>query len=377
MVAGAAAAAHGPAVARNLTRYHWEDWRFFRHARTQLASVGDCFTRPSAWPGLYRPLSTNCYYFVGRRLFGNRVAPYHVVNAAVYLVNGVLLFIVARRLLPLPLALLAPALWVSRVAHRQVLLYTSEFQALGSTFFSLLALALALSTRAAPPESRPRGWREPAALAAFAAALLSKESAVALPAIVTAAAWLFGAARWRRELAWWGLVAAWGVLFVLVFRGVSGYAPTGFTYDLSPRMATRLAAYALMASNAIVLPVDDWTVPPRVPMLAAQPAVALSLAAGAAGVVALLACARRARARGRPQAARVMALGLAWFVAASAPFAIFEDRLFLRYAYFGSAGLALLLAALPEALAEWWRLRGRAGAAPPAATGPTSAPAPP
>lgn len=377
MVAAASAAAHGPATARNLPRHHWEDWRFFRHARTQLDSVADCFTRPSAWPGLYRPLSTNCYYYLGRRLFGNRVRPYHLVNAAVYLANGVLLFAVARLLLPFPLALLAPALWVSRVAHRQVLLYTSEFQALSSTFLCLLALALALPPRVAPPASRRWTWREPAALAAFAAALLSKESSVALPAIVTAAAWLFGGARWRRELPWWALAVAWAVLFALVFRGVSGYAPTGFNYDLSPRVATRHAAYALMMSNAIVLPVDDWTVPPRIPALAARPLVVLSLALAAAAVLALLAWTRRMGGAEAARPARAMALGLAWFVAGTAPFAIFEDRLFLRYAYFGSAGLALLLAALPAAAAQWWRLRKSSGAGAPAATGPTSAPAPP
>jgi hypothetical protein len=138
----------------------------------------------------------------------------------------------------------------------------------------------------------------------------------------------------------------------------------------------RLGAYALMTSNAIVLPVDDWTVPARVPLLAAQPLVAFALAGAAAGVLLLAALTRRAAGREAVPSARAMALGLAWFVAATAPFAIFEDRLFLRYAYFGSAGLALLLAAVPAAAAEWWRFRRRVeGGA--GATAPTRGPAPP
>jgi hypothetical protein len=359
VAAAGASLAHGSAVARNLPRYHWEDWRFFRHTREHVHSPVDCFTQPSAWPGLYRPLSTNCYYLAGRALWGNRVAPYHVFNAAVFVVNALLLFALARRLLPLPLALVAVGLWTSRVAPRQVLLYTSEFQALGSTFFALVALLLALPPRlaGAPPETSRA--REAGALAAFAAALLSKESTVALPAVVTAATWLYGARPWwKRDLLWWALAGAWALAFTFVFRGVSGYEPTGFAYDVSLRALHRLAAYALMMSNAVVLPVDDWTAPPRIPLLAAQPLVLAALAVAAAAILALAAVARR-ESLGVAAPARTMALGLTWFVAGAAPFVVLEDRLFLRYVYFPSAGMAVLLAAMPAAAAAWWRLRSR------------------
>jgi hypothetical protein len=377
-VLAAAWVTHGGAFARNLHRHHWEDFRFFRHTRAQVHSVADCFTRPSAWPGLYRPLSTNCYYLAGQALWGNRVEPYHVVNAVMYLANGVLLFLIARRLLPPLLALLVPMLWTSRVALRQVLLYTSEFQALSSTFFALLALALALPPRMQPGPDAPR-WkgREAMALLAFAAALLSKESAIALPAIVSATTWLFGARRWRRDLWWWALTAAWAVLFALVLRGVSGYAPTGYAYDLSPRIAERYAAYALMLSNTIVAPVDDWTLPTRIPVLARQAPVLAALALAAAALAALTAAARRIDARPASDPVRALSLGFVWFLAGTAPFVVFADRLFLRYVYFGSAGLALLVLAIPPAAAEAWRLRKPRAEAGSAATGPTPAPAPP
>ena len=137
------------------------------------------------------------------------------------------------------------------------------------------------------------------------------------------------------------------------------------------------AAYALMLSNAVVLPVDDWTVPARVPALAAHPLVAAALAASAAAVLALLAMARRIEPRRTGDPVRAMALGLVWFLAGTAPFVVFADRLFLRYAYFGSAGLSLLVLAIPPAAAEWWRLRQARTATAAGATSPTSAPARP
>jgi hypothetical protein len=377
-VAGTTGFTHGRFVARNLPRHHWEDWRFFRHTHAEVHSVADCFTRPSAWPGLYRPLSTNCYYLAGRAWWGNRIEVYHLVSVLAYVANGVLLFVIVRRMLPLPLALLVPALWTSRVALRQVLLYTSEFQALSSTFFSLLALALALPPRLRD-ERGPRSFppREGAALLAFAAALLCKESAVVLPAIVSAATWLFCPRRWRRDLPWWALAAAWAALFALALRGVSGYQPTGYAYDLSSRVGARYTAYALMISNAIVLPVDDWTVPPRIPALAGQAPVLAALSFAALALAALLAAARRIEPGRAADPVRALALGLMWFLAGTAPFVVFANRLFLRYAYFGSAGLSLLVLAMPPAAAEAWRLRESRREAARAATGPTSEPAPP
>src|SRR5262245_18149793 len=73
----AATAVHGHRVYRNFHRNHWEDWRFWRHSRTYIHDPLDCFTQPGVWPGLYRPLSTHCYYLLARPVFGNRVEGYH------------------------------------------------------------------------------------------------------------------------------------------------------------------------------------------------------------------------------------------------------------------------------------------------------------
>jgi hypothetical protein len=105
--------------------------------------------------------------------------------------------------------------------------------------------------------------------------------------------------------------------------------------------------------------------PPRVVELAESPAMVLVMAALIAlFVVALM------RARLRPSATsaptRVAALGFAWFVMATAPFAVLADRLFMRYSYAGHAGLALSVGGLAAEVAQRWSAhRSPAGAAPP------------
>jgi hypothetical protein len=64
-------------------------------------------------------------------------------------------------------------------------------------------------------------------------------------------------------------------------------------------------------------------------------------------------------ARWRPHlvgpSARVAAFGLLWFFAGTAPFVVLADRLFMRYSYFGHAGLAIAAGAAAAAVAQWIR----------------------
>jgi hypothetical protein len=359
LVLAAAAAAHGARVVHNLPHHHWEDLRFFRHSRTQIHSLGDCFLQPSAWPGLYRPLSTNVYYFVGRKLFDNRIEPFHVVSAVAFLANGVLLFRVARELLPGLWALVPPVLFVSRFAHVQVATYGSEFQALSSTFFSLLSIAMFIRARGGG-----RAALEPLSLLAFALALLCKETTIAVAAIIV----LYGVLHdrrgaWPHYLAHPALAALWVAAFALVFRRSAAYAPTGFDYDVSAAILPRYAAYLLVFSDLLTGRTVDMAFPERVEALASSlPALLAFLALLAAEGAAILA------ARGGDAPIRAAAFGFGWFLAGMAPFVILRDRLFMRYTYFGHAGLAIAAGALVLALSR----RARR-----AATVATPAPAPP
>jgi hypothetical protein len=344
VVLGTMAMAHGGRIAQNLPRHHWEDWRFFRHNKANIDTLAHCFTRPSAWPGLYRPLSTNAYYLVGRRLFGNRIEAYHLVNAAVFAANAWLLFLLCSRRLPGWWALLPAALFASRVAHTQVVCFASEFQALSSTFLILLATHVFLEGRA-----RERWALELGALIPFVLALLCKETVVVWPAILAAHGRLFDrAGSWLRYLPPVAAAAAWAALFVMARRAVGGGEPTGFLYDVSLAVIGRGAAYLLTFSNLLSYSGKlDTPLPPRVEVLAATPVVQ-----GAFVLMVLVALFLFVRRPART-ALRVAAFGFAWFLLAIAPFLFFQDRLFMRYGYLGHAGLSVSVAALLLAMASW------------------------
>lgn len=375
VLVAAFALAHGGRVADNLHRLHWEDRSFFRHDAAHVHSVADAFTRPGLWPGLYRPLTTNLYYHLGGRLFAHRIEAYHAVNAALVLANGLLLFLLARRLVG-AWALAAGALFVSRESHVEVVTNTCEFQVLASVTCSLGAALLFARARRAPP-----GERAPlvaASAVAFAAALLCKESAVILPAVLLGYAWLFDDPR-RAPAAvapHAAVAVVWGALFVTVFRAVNERRPTGFGYRPTLDNAlTSYAAHLLDFFNPVVLPLDDLAMPPRVIALASSGAAHAGLVALALAALSLAALRARLPAWAREPAAALL-FGLGWFAVATAPFAAFENRLYMRYSYFGHAGLALCAAALAQGL---WRLVRRPTTERPAeaATAPGRAPARP
>jgi hypothetical protein len=339
LVLGCIALVHGPRLQHNFAQRHWEDSRFFRHTRAEIHSLADCFTKRSVWPGLYRPLTTNCYYHVGLRLFGNDVRPYHAVNVVMVVLNAVLVFAIASWLLPRGWAMVPPLLFVSRLAPIQVVLYTAEFQALLATTFSLLALLWACESSGL--DRRGGGWVS----AVFVAlALFSKESSVVVPAILVAHSLVVGRpGSLRRCVAPWAVAGAWGLLFVLVLRGISDFAPTGFDYDISWRIVFRLATYLFAFSNLLVAPA---THPAMTPLVSAvghtAPAALVTVALACVGLAVL---ARAARKPGPSSEARVAAFGILWFFAASAPFVVLADRLFMRYTYFPLVGLCLAVTA--------------------------------
>jgi hypothetical protein len=341
------AAAQGSVFVETLHHRHWEDRRFFVYNRRDISSVGECFTRPSAWPGLYRPLTTNCYYLLGRRLWKNRIEVYHSINLACFAANGLLLAWLCLDWMPVPAAWLAGALFVSRLAHHEVIANSVEFQSLASVSSLLLASKLFLAGR-----RRDRRDMEALALPFFAVALLSKETAVAWPAIVGLYGWLFDRpSAWRRYLPPMAVAAIWAVLFALVIRPLVTPEPTGYTYDASASVVQRYAAYLLFFLNPLErgVPVDVDVAPAAVRLASSAIAqVAFCLLVLAAGAAVW-------RGRRRPPAGRPLRLalfGFGWFLAAAAPYVILQDRLFMRYSYFPHAGLAVALSALAWALAE-------------------------
>lgn len=357
VVLAAFALSLGPRTVHNLPKWHWEDGRHFHHNRQLIHSLADCFLEPSAWAGgaeaTYRPLSANLYYLAGRSLFGNRIEVYHAIDALAHVANAVLLFLLCRQLLPGAASLIPPVLFVSRLAHEQDIAYTSNFDTLSYAFFALLGLLLFVRAR-----RTERRLPEALALGAFGLALLCKEAAVVWPAILTAYGWLFDrTTAWRKYAGAWIAAAAWLVGYRWIIHLLYPAGTPGFAFDVTAEdLLAHDAAYLLSFLNALVPRVDPehagWAMPPRVSALATTAPLLLLTAALLAVEIVLIAAARWRPAR-VSQPARVVAFGLAWFFAATAPFTVLADRLFMRYGYFGHAGLAVAAGGLAAAVARW------------------------
>ncbi len=386
-IAATVALIHGPWIAATWSTMTWEDPMWFEYVAREIRTPLDCFTAPPLWPGLYRPLTTGCYYAAGVALFGQHIEPFHAVTVAMYVANGVLLFALARRLLPQAhwLWALAPALlWVSRRAHVETVTLAVEFQSLFAVFCSLLALLVFIGNRdkqVVEPqrEESPRPRHAPQTASSTSShvaragnaitartiltvlllilALISKESAVILPAILLAHAWTFHRLLTRRDwiphLLFFTISAAWAVLFFTLFRATSSYEPTGFGYaDTlldSLRIALRnLTAHFIDFSNLLVSPVALRENIILVPTVARWSLV--GWVQGLVGAILLAATAVSLALGWRTstifQDLRLAAFGLAFFLLAIVPFLFFDDRLFMRYSYFSHAGLALAAGAL-------------------------------
>ena len=354
IIVAAFSAAHGKRVIANHSTYQWEDTVFIRHNAATIHSFTDCFIQPPVWPGLYRPLSTNLYYFIGRKVFSNAIGIHHLINVVVYVVNGLLLYLICLHFVPRVWAVVAAGLFVSRLSHVEVVLNTCEMQSLLAVFFTLSAIGLFMLGR-----HRKRTRLEWPALIAFILALFSKETALVVPVVLVVYWWLFDEWRaWRHYLAPILTGVAWVVLFAVVFRGVTGHRPTGFSYNFSPsHLLEGGAAYFLTFFNSLSLKLESIVM---VPGIAAAAGTALVGAAfGLLVAVIALFLVLYPRVGGRySQSARVLIFGFLLFLAGAAPYLILESRLFMRYGYFGHAGLAIAGAVvLRETAAALSRLR--------------------
>lgn len=342
---------HGERIQQNWSQYHWEDQLFFDHDRTFIHQLDHCFTRPALWPGLYRPLTTNCYYLLGGWLFDHRIEIYHAINVTLYLLNGLLFYRLACYLLAPIYALLAAGLWVSRHAHAELITNSAEFQALAATSFALAALALF-----AHAVGQQQRWAGILVYGFILLALLSKEASVAVAAILPIHRWLFTHTfRWPYLVGPLAIAGGWLLAFLTVLRGVSNHQVTGFHYTVDPGLVLySMAIHFWSFFNLLVPRHGDVVLPAPVQAMAAAPsgqvAVLLVLI-----LTAILLVARRRVA----QEGRVLALGHTFFLLGVLPYSFFTDRLFLRYGYFCHLGLALATAALAAWLVAYIQhLRG-------------------
>jgi hypothetical protein len=333
---------HGSRARDNLSVAHWEDMDFMRHNISNVHSLKDCFTERPLWPGLYRPLTTNLYYYAGRVLFANRIEIHHGINIALYLMNAFLLYLICLKLLPHWWAMVPPVLFASRFSHVEVVLNSCEVQTLFAVFFTLLALKFFTSARRGAGD-----YYYVLSLIAYGLALLSKETALVFPAILVAYGLLHDERRaWRHYVPPAGLALIWIVLYVTVFRAVTDLEPTGFAYRWGAgHIFANYAAYLLTFVNLLTHRLGNLAMVRPVSRVAGSGAAAFLM------VLCAIACAsyyiHRARNGGHGRTGRgALAFGFAFFLIALSPYVILESRLFMRYGYAGHAGLAISAGAL-------------------------------
>lgn len=339
LCAAGLAAAHGSRIVDNWHVAQWEDGIFFGYNVQQIHSPRDCFEKAGPWPGLYRPLTTNLYYYLGSKALNNRVEAYHSINLVFVILNGVLLYRLAESFVGPWWATIPAVLFSSRLAMVEVVLHTCEFQGLLYAFFTILSVDLFIRSR----KSDSSRLLTLSALA-FVLALFSKESAIVLPALLIVYGKLFDDQIVSRPYVVHPMIAiSWMLLFVLVLRPLSQNQPTGFGYDFSvSNVLTNYAAHLLDFSNWLLMPLSDFVMPRNVAELAGTLYMRLIFCVLIVSEVVLFLFPKSLKT----QDLRLIAFGFAWFLITTLPFVIFQGRMFMRYSYLGHAGLALCAGAM-------------------------------
>ena len=192
-----------------------DDLTFLDQVRTR--SLWATLANPDPLGNYFRPLSRQVAFWLLSRAGGESPLVFHVAGWALWLLVLALLFALVRRVVGVRAAAVATAFLALHYAADVALLWASDLQDLLATACALAALMLHLGGR--------RGW----AAAAFALALLSKESAAVTPVLAVLLDRRAGE-RWRAPVlrAWplWLCGAAWLALWlVMATRRVPGAVP--------------------------------------------------------------------------------------------------------------------------------------------------------
>jgi hypothetical protein len=335
--------AHGSTIAEKFSEPHWEDTIFFQHNEVEVESIAQCLKPNTLLPGLYRPLSTTCYFFLGRQLIQNSPEGYHAINLIFVFLNGLLLFLIAQSFIPKRWSLLAAVLFVSRYAHTEVITNTVEFQVLSSSFFSFLGIYLFLRLH-----NKIRLFSLSALLLGFVlCAILCKETAVVVPILL--ATYLFFIKKQNHPKIYFLLLSVpilWAILYLGFYKSFISASPTGFNYTLSPiHILLQSSGHFADFSNLLVGGQKHTPFSENVLHLIELPAFSVFFFLLLISMFGLLVFSLKLNPNTH-QSFRLLAFCFfAWFVSTS-PFFILDDRLFMRYSYFGHAWLAIFWAIL-------------------------------
>jgi tetratricopeptide (TPR) repeat protein len=318
-----------------VTRYLWafeiawykDDFLFLDLARR--LSFDEVWGAQDAIGNAYRPLSRNVYFWSLQHLFGAEAAGYHAVNLVVALSGLALFFAVARRLITAEgPALLATLLFALHPAAGMPATWVSGIQ-------DLLAVTLVLGAVLAHLAGRRVVYA-----VLFAAAVLAKEVAVFLPAVLFVYDVLNAKAPWGRalvrQLPALAFLGGWAILNPWLPWNELGAQVHARPSDSVRLFGRRNLGAAALALRSLVLaePIEKFAWPYGLATTAAMVVLtALALAAAYS-----LPSARRL---GRS----LLVVALLWCITGILPLIAVESR-FVYYAYYPAIGFSLLVALL-------------------------------
>jgi Flp pilus assembly protein TadD len=333
----------------------WDD-RHFLHPGSPLAQAPLASLLASDWSlegprsGYYRPVVT-LSLALETRLFGGSPAAYHLMNVIYHLGASLALVWAARRILPSSVgAWIGGLVFIVHPIHTESVAWVSGRTDLIATFF--FCLAVGCYARTDGPHSP---WMA-GAMAGAAAAFLSKEAAIALPAVLLA--WELA-----RPQQTWGVVAlrllpigavTAGCLALrhLVLGSVVGPLVDG---GLSERLATGVATLGryLLLLVAPYPPNPDRVLEPLLGWGTWQPWASLGILLGLAAAAHLT-----------WRRSRLPVFLLAWFLLTLLPATPLLPagpvHMAERFLYLPSAAFALALGGVAAAILERAGLRSAA-----------------
>lgn len=215
---------------------------------------------PSAVANYYRPLNL-VWFRVNDALFGLHPAGWHASAVGLHLLDTFLAYKVVRRVTgrPLVAALTALIFAVHPTRHEVVAWVSGTTESLWAAFF-LLAFLCYLQSR-----EKYRGRWLGVSCVLYGAALLCKETAIVLPALVFAHAWIYGERlqggnrpwNWRRLLPASGYASVY-VAAVVPYLIVRIHVLHGFSHALT-RMPLRTFVFTL--PSILFFYVQQWLLP--------------------------------------------------------------------------------------------------------------------
>lgn len=216
------------------------------------------FTQGPEGLGVYRPLTTQAFYFLGNSVFDLNPFALHIVSFAtfflvIYLVYKLVNMIVKND----STALFAAFLYATSATHYGHLYYLATYQELGLAVFCLLAVILFVKFA-----SKGNLKYCYLSVVAYVLALLSKETAIVIPGILVL---VYGFLRLRKEkvipIKKFILVLSGFVIILLVYLYfhffLYGLAQgESYIWDFSPRFINTLFWYGLWSFNLPEMLVD-------------------------------------------------------------------------------------------------------------------------